>query len=116
MWVKYLFSLFCVLSSVALFGAGCDNKGAEKPKVPRRSSSDVADKTTLLATIAADETPQSIVPPSGLGIHPSFANSFQFTFSERGGGVAYVVEKDGKSHVVHNGENLGTLVHRVLSA
>jgi WD40 repeat protein len=28
---------------------------------------------------------------------------FQFIFSERGGGVAYIVEKDGKSHVVHNG-------------
>lgn len=101
--MKVMFRLFCVFLTVTFCAAGCSNKESEKGKAPRQHISAVADKTTLLATIAADEKPQSIAPPSGLGIHPSPATMFQFIFSERGGGVAYIVEKDDKSHVVHNG-------------
>lgn len=103
MEMKLLFRLFCVFLSVTFWGAGCSNKESEKSKVSRQYISTVADKTAILATIADDEKPQSIAPPAGLGIHPSPATMFQFIFSELGGGVAYIVEKNGKSQVVHNG-------------
>lgn len=101
--MKLMLRLFCVFLTFTFWGAGCSNKESEKGKAPRQHISAVADRTATLATIAADEKPQSIAPPSGLGIHPSPATMFQFIFSERGGGVAYIVEKNGKSQVVHNG-------------
>ena len=101
--MKVMFRLFFIFLTFTLWGAGCSNKESEKIKAPRQNISAVADKTTTLATIADDEKPQSIAPPSGLGIHPSPATMFQFIFSERGGGVAYIVEKNGKSQVVYNG-------------
>lgn len=104
MEMKVMFRLFCVFLTFTFWGAGCSNKKSEKTKVPRQYMSAVADKTATLATIADDEKPQSIAPPAGLGIHPSPATMFQFIFSELGGGVAYIVEKDGKSHVMHNGK------------
>lgn len=101
----YQLRMFCVLLFVVLCAAGCSNKESEKAKVPRQYISAVADKTMVLATITTEEKPQSIAPPSGLGIHPSPATMFQFIFSELGGGVAYIVEKAGMSRVVHNGNS-----------
>ena len=101
--MKLICWLFCLFLTFTFFGAGCSNRESKEPKTLRQSSSVVADKTTVLATIAAEENPQSLAPPSGLGIHPSPANNFNFIFSERGGGVAYVLEKDGMSRVVHSG-------------
>lgn len=98
----YQLRVFGVFVIVTLCAAGCSNKESEKSKVPRQHISTVADKTTILATIAADEKPQSITPSSGLGMHAPLSAAFQFIFSERGGGVAYSVEKNGMSHVVHN--------------
>lgn len=99
--MTYLFRVQWWVILCALIVAGCSAKETGNPKASR--SADVVATTTVLATIAGNEKPQSIAPPTGLGIHPSPANSFQFIFSERGGGVAYIVEKDGTSHVVHNG-------------
>lgn len=102
--MTYLSRMLWLILCVAMCGTGCSTKEAEKPNDPRKSTgSSVLATTTLLATIAEDEKPQSITPPSGLGIHPSPATMFQFIFSARGGGVAYVVEKDGTSRVIHNG-------------
>ena len=102
MEMKVMFRSFCVFLTVTFCAAGCSTKESEKPKTLHQGSV-VADKTTVLATIAAEEKPQTLSPPSGLGLHPSAATNFNFIFSERGGGVAYVVEKDGMSRVVHNG-------------
>lgn len=99
---KNLNAQLCVCIIFFLSIAGCSRE-PEKPKTPRQSSSDVADKTTLLATIADDEKPQSVTPSSGLGIHSPLSATFQVIFSERGGGVAYIAEKNGKVYVVHNG-------------
>lgn len=93
--------LLWLFVGVVLLQAGCSTKETEKHKAPRIAS--VLATTTLLATVAEDDQPQSLTPPSGLGIHPSPATMFQFIFSEQGGGVAYVVQRNGKSHVVHNG-------------
>lgn len=96
-----LYRLLWFFLGVVLLQAGCSTKETEKHKAPHIAS--VLATTTLLATVAEDDKPQSLAPPSGLGIHPSPATMFQFIFSEQGGGVAYVVQRNGKSHVVHNG-------------
>ena len=102
--MSYLFRILLIVVSVTQLVTGCSTRETEKPTASRKAGiGNVLATTTLLATITADDKPQSIAPPSGLGIHPSPANMFQFIFSERGGGVAYVVEKDGTSRMVHNG-------------
>jgi len=103
MEIKFMLKLFCTFLIFTFWGAACSNKESEKSKAPRQQISAVADKTAILATITDDEKPQSIAPAAGVGIHAPLSASFQFIFSERGGGVAYVVEKDGNSYVVHNG-------------
>lgn len=111
----YQLRIFGVIVIMALSTPGCSTKESEKSNAPRQQISAVADKTAILATINDDEKPQSIAPATGVGIHVPLSASFQFIFSERGGGVAYVVEKDGKSYVVHNGtagkpyETVGTV-------
>ncbi len=101
--MKLMLRLLCVFFTFTFWGAGCSNRESEKGKAPRQHISAVADRTAILATINDDEKPQSIAPATGVGIHVPLSASFQFIFSERGGGVAYIVEKDGKSYVVHNG-------------
>lgn len=96
------YSLSCLLM-VLLVANGCDKKGQGKSAVTGKPSGSVADKTVILATIAADEQPQSGVPSPGMGMHTPQSASFQPQYSKRGGGVAYVAEKNGKEYVVHNG-------------
>ncbi len=96
-------NLICVCIVFFLSVTGCTKEPEKQEKAPSTAGSDIAAETTLLATISDDEKPQSVAPSSGLGLHPSLSAVFQVIFSERGGGVAYIAEKNGKVYVVHNG-------------
>jgi WD40-like Beta Propeller Repeat len=57
----------------------------------------------VLATLPEEDEPAAESPPSGLGLHAPLSTGIEFFFSERGGGVAYAVEKGAGFQVVHNG-------------
>ncbi len=90
-------SLFSVHASclliITLAFSGCTR---EKPN----PAGDVVGITKVLATIGAEENPNT--PVSVMGHAPELP-TFQIFFSENGGGVAYISEKSGSSSVVHNG-------------
>lgn len=102
--MKYLLLVLGVMLSCFLICTGCSKKDTDQQNNLRQSDKAIFDKTTLLATIADDEKPQSVTPPSGPGIHAPLEAVFQLVFSRRGGGVAYCAEKNGKVYVVHNGK------------
>ncbi|WP_158414155.1 TolB family protein [Geobacter pickeringii] len=70
----------------------------------------------ILATIGDNEKPVTVNMPSGPAYHAPLTAQLEFIFSEKGGGVAYVIEKAGTSRVVHNGvagkpyKTVGTVV------
>ena len=102
--MAYLFRLVLVLWCIAVVETGCST---EKPNALRKpSGSRVLATTTLLATIGESEKPVLIDMPTGAALHTAPTTQLEFIFSELGGGVAYVVQKSGMSHVVHNG-NVG---------
>jgi hypothetical protein len=85
---------------------GCE-KEQQKTQVPQSSAGDeVLAVTTLLSTIKAQEKPEGVDPSSGN--NPSLV----VVFNERGRGVAYVAQKEGLLHIVHNGK-AGRLVTAV---
>jgi len=86
-------------SATLIVCAGCD-KGVTNPQA---SALHIADKTVLLATIADEGNPQPVAPSLGMGLHTPQATPVQPLFSKLGGGVAYSIDKNDKSYVVHNG-------------
>jgi WD40 repeat protein len=85
---------------------GCE-KEQQKTQVPPSSGGDeVLAATTPLSTIEAQEKPEGNGPSSGS--NPSLV----VVFNERGRGVAYVAQKEGLLHIVHNGK-AGRLVTAV---
>lgn len=100
--MKYLLLVLGVMFSCFVTCTGC-SKDTDQQNIARQSGKTILDKTTLLATIADDEKPLSVTPPSGPGIHAPLESVFQPVFSRRGGGVVYSAEKNGKIYVVHNG-------------
>lgn len=95
-----MFRLLWLVLCMAMLATGCRPNGAEKSN---SGTSRVLAATTLLATLAPDDKPQSIAMPTGAAFHAAPTAQLEFIFSELGGGVAYVVQKNGMSHVVHNG-------------
>jgi hypothetical protein len=103
----YLLLSFCV--------TGC-NKISNNPNSDNKSSLNVVDKTTLLATISVDEKP----PPVPVSHDPSTPQSlqapFEVLFSESGRGVSYIIQKGDMVSVVKNKikgneyKNVGTVV------
>lgn len=90
------------LCCVALCVPAC-SRDAERARAPRPAVSAASDATTVLATIPDDAAPPSI-PLSAGGPHPvAQSESLEFIFAERGGGVAFVSERDGKLQVIDNG-------------
>lgn len=84
----------------ACLAASCSRR-AEPPVAP---AAGVAGATTLLATFDDEAGPSPSAAGSGLGIHPAApATAPEFLFAERGGGVAWTEQKEGRSRVVHNG-------------
>ncbi len=84
--------------------AGCRGKDSNEPPVARPFVSAALDRPAVLAAIPDDARPPETPIGSGLGLHPTTrGGEYEFIFSERGGGVAYVVEKAGKFQVVHDG-------------
>ncbi len=80
--------------------AGCTKESGK----PRTSAPTVGAVSAVLATLADGETLADKEAPAGLGLHAAPAGAKrEFVFSERGGGVAYAVEKGDKLRVVHNG-------------
>lgn len=57
----------------------------------------------VLATLPEEDELAAVSAPSGLGLHAPPSTGIEFFFSERGGGVAYAVEKGNGFQVVHNG-------------
>lgn len=125
--MKYLSKAFFVQMSVCivflLSVAGCSREpeklkeppasakgksAQEKQKTevsPSSESSEVVATTTLLATISDDEKPVgSQGPPGHTGTPSQGQPAFTVFFSKLGGGAAYIAERAGKVHVVHNGK------------
>lgn len=98
--MKYIVFVLGVLLS---FVVSCsrENSGKSASKPP---GFEISVKTTLLATIANDEKPQSAAPSSGVGMHAPLEAQFQPQFSRFGTGVAYSAEKNNMVYVVHNGK------------
>lgn len=96
---------FSIIVSIALILAlfGC-SKQQEKPATASPPAvNEVANTTTVLATIADDERPPQAIPGHAETIaEQNQPSSFQVIFSESGRDVAYLVEKGGKVSVVHN--------------
>ncbi|MGC2062404.1 MAG: hypothetical protein WA610_05450, partial [Thermodesulfovibrionales bacterium] len=91
-----LYLMFCF----AAVAAGCSREPQKSAPVQAPVRSDGAAKSTLLATIAEQEKPQS----AGSGHNASSSQtSFYVDFNKTGTGVVYIAEQDGKLHVVHNG-------------
>jgi Tol biopolymer transport system component len=97
MGTKSLFRPICVTALLVISLSGCRERHAEtaRPAYP------VADKTALLATMQGDEMPAA--QRQGAAYHGQGPAEMNFVFSQSGGGVAYTVERDGLSRVVHNG-------------
>lgn len=100
---KYVLALGAVFACF-LAVSGCSRSDDPQPAASARSLNPIFEKPALLATIADDEKPQSVTPAMGMGSHASLEATFQPVFSQRGGGVAYCAEKNGKVYVVHNGK------------
>ena len=101
--MKYLLRILLAALCAAVAATGC-NREPGKPATPHKSAgSTVLATTTILATIGENEKPVTISMPSA-AIHSSPTTQLEFTFSEKGGGVAYTIEKNGEPRVVHNGK------------
>ena len=94
--------LLCALFSLI----GCTT-GPSEPKVTQASvAAEVQPVTTVLSTIAVPDNSGKIRPDisNKAGSAPAVVNNIsQILFNNSGRGVAYIVEKSGKFHVVHNG-------------
>lgn len=86
-----------------LLMAGC-RCGAPGPAAAARPSHQAASGTAaVLATLRAVDQGRPAPPPQGLGLHTSFGFELEYHFGERGGGVAWAVERGDFFEVVHNG-------------
>lgn len=94
---KYFLLSAC--SICVLIFAGCNGeKSAGTPSVVK----EVASVTKVLAIVSDEAKPRPAITPA---MHtPLEPAALQVMFSESGGGVAYIAEKEGKSYVVHNGK------------
>jgi WD40 repeat protein len=89
---------------VCLCLAGCGARDSREARGSRSVVSAASDQTTVLATLPDDGPSSPSAPPSGLGLHASSAGAErEVVFSQRGGGVAHVVEGADGLRVVHNG-------------
>ena len=90
-----------VAACAGLLATGCERQvppatGAPPPAVEERS--------VVLAEVPEAAGPPADAAPPGIGLHTASAVGSQgFVFAERGGGVGFVVEADGKFQVIHNG-------------
>lgn len=84
----------CIICLLAFAGCNREKSGATKG---------VVDVTTVLATVADDAKPQT-TPVPAMHAPQNEPAALQVIFSELGGGVAYIAQKDGKAYVVHNGK------------
>lgn len=82
----------------ALCAGGCHDRWPSETKSPVYP---VADKPAVLAQVQGDEKP--VIIASGLAYHAPVSNLVEYTFSELGGGVAFTIQKEGMTQVVHNG-------------
>lgn len=87
----------------ALALASCKREDAERaaPVLPAITAAAVA--PVVLATVADGTRPPDLSAPSSAGLHAAEPAELQFVFSERGGGVAFVIERGDEVQVVHNG-------------
>jgi hypothetical protein len=88
-------------AGASISGCRCgDARAARRTRPPANAA---LDTPAILATLPEEAT-RADTPIRGLGLHgPIPASEMQFVFGERGGGVAYGVEKAGRSQVIHNG-------------
>lgn len=99
--MKRFLEILFTLSWVAACVPAC-SRDADRARPPQPEGS-APGTTTVLSTIPDEVAPPSI-PLSAGGPHPvAPSEDLQFVFAERGGGVAFVSEKDGKLQVIHNG-------------
>ena len=85
---------------------GCEKEQQKTQVPPSSTGEEVLAATALLSTLEGGEKPEGNGPSSGN--NPSLV----VVFNERGRGVAYVAQKEGLLHIVHNGK-AGRLVAAV---
>lgn len=97
--------LRAMLYCLALLAPAC--KGCRRdPATPRVAAPTAStDQPAVLARLPAGATSSPAPPPSAPegSVHPMQPGEREFSFSERGGGVAYVEQVAGGAFVVHNG-------------
>lgn len=100
--MKLLLGLLRATCCAGLCLAACRDQ--DRPRAPRPAVTAATDQPALLATVPDVEAPPQSPPAPGLGLHLAQPEGAQeFTFSERGGGVAFVVPRGEDRQVVHNG-------------
>jgi len=77
---------------------GCEKERQKTQAPPSTRGDEVLAATTLLSTVEAQEKPEGLDPSSGE--NPPLV----VVFNARGRGVAYVAQKEGMLHIVHNGK------------
>ena len=96
----------CICALLFLSVFGCEKERHITQAPPSSAGDEVLAATTLLSTVGAQEKSEGLDP--SLGNNPSLV----VVFNERGRGVAYVAQKEGLLHIVHNGK-AGRLVTAV---
>jgi hypothetical protein len=83
---------------------GCTSREPERAVRPRPDVTAASDKGAVLATLAPEGSAPVAGASPGLGLQAAYhAPSGEFFFAERGAGVAFAVDVDGKTQVLHNG-------------
>jgi hypothetical protein len=85
-----------LICAIAVF-LGCNRESQKLNPEHQTQRYDVVAKSTLLATIQDLDKPNTVDNASG------DKPSFYIDFNKRGAGVAYIAERSGMLHVVHNG-------------
>lgn len=101
--MKRLIGTLTAACCVGLVVQGCTCGDPAKSRRSRPLLAAPLEAPAVLATLSEEEEPAAESPTSGLGLHAPLSTGIEFFFSERGGGVAYAVEKGHAFQVVHNG-------------
>jgi hypothetical protein len=89
---------------ICLLLASCRCGKPEQPAAPRLPGAAVLDVSTVLATLPDGPAPPREAPAPGLGLDTTPLHAERvFSFSERGGGVAWTEESAAGFQVFHNG-------------
>ncbi len=90
-----------------LLVAACSRQQGKPVTASSPAAAEMVTTTTVLATIADHEKPRAAAAPAGHAagqVPPGQPAAFQVIFSDTGRAVAYIVEKNGRVSVVHNGK------------